>query len=249
MGGPRTWRNSSPVWSRSSGDWWTNQVRICGWEQIQQNLKRIDQRGLNSVFRVWADHLKTSRDRKREEELMAKLVEIVNDRNAIVEGLDEDRLRCVLLMITRFCSHELDRMSRIWILFSQLDLANVMWFSSGRDPPFCVAFVKIGALVSSVILLTNRQNKPLENVTPSVSVKLFASEWRANLRNVSLPLVLADSSAVCVNTVNVPTAVNHFSVCSQGGRGGRGAKQDDEDFQWVSPPPPQAVWPSRRSAH
>ncbi|XP_057188733.1 protein-methionine sulfoxide oxidase mical2b [Triplophysa rosa] len=39
------------------------------------------------------DHLKTLRDRKREEELMAKLVEIVNDRNAIVEGLDEDRLR------------------------------------------------------------------------------------------------------------------------------------------------------------
>ncbi|XP_066504892.1 protein-methionine sulfoxide oxidase mical2b [Hoplias malabaricus] len=39
------------------------------------------------------DHLKTYRDRKREEELMAKLVEIVNDRNAIVDGLDEDRLR------------------------------------------------------------------------------------------------------------------------------------------------------------
>ncbi|XP_056318478.1 protein-methionine sulfoxide oxidase mical2b [Danio aesculapii] len=39
------------------------------------------------------DHLKTFWDRKREEELMAKLVEIVNDRNAIVEGLDEDRLR------------------------------------------------------------------------------------------------------------------------------------------------------------
>lgn len=39
------------------------------------------------------DHLKTLWDRKREEELMAKLVEIVNDRNAIVEGLDEDRLR------------------------------------------------------------------------------------------------------------------------------------------------------------
>ena len=26
---------------------------------------------------------------------MAKLVEIINDRNAIVDGLDEDRLRCV----------------------------------------------------------------------------------------------------------------------------------------------------------
>ncbi|XP_029365115.1 MICAL-like protein 2 [Echeneis naucrates] len=39
------------------------------------------------------EHLKTSRDHKRETELMDKLVEIVNDRNAIVEGLDEDRLR------------------------------------------------------------------------------------------------------------------------------------------------------------
>ncbi|XP_051560756.1 MICAL-like protein 2 isoform X2 [Myxocyprinus asiaticus] len=39
------------------------------------------------------EHLKTFWDRKREEELMAKLVDIVNDRNAIVEGLDEDRLR------------------------------------------------------------------------------------------------------------------------------------------------------------
>ncbi|XDV14605.1 hypothetical protein PO909_014835 [Leuciscus waleckii] len=36
---------------------------------------------------------KTYRERKREEELMAKLMEIVNDRNAILEGLDEDRLR------------------------------------------------------------------------------------------------------------------------------------------------------------
>ncbi|XP_062244028.1 MICAL-like protein 2 [Platichthys flesus] len=39
------------------------------------------------------DRLKTAMDRKREKELMDKLVEIVNDRNAIVDGLDEDRLR------------------------------------------------------------------------------------------------------------------------------------------------------------
>lgn len=32
-------------------------------------------------------------ERRREGTLMKKLVEIVNDRNAIVEGLDEDRLR------------------------------------------------------------------------------------------------------------------------------------------------------------
>ncbi|KAG7315544.1 hypothetical protein KOW79_020410 [Hemibagrus wyckioides] len=39
------------------------------------------------------ERFKTSQDKKREEELMAKLMEIVNDRNAIVDGLDEDRLR------------------------------------------------------------------------------------------------------------------------------------------------------------
>ena len=44
---------------------------------------------------VCADHLKTKWDRRREEELMVKLVEIVNDRNAIIDGLDDDRIRCV----------------------------------------------------------------------------------------------------------------------------------------------------------
>ncbi|MBN3285698.1 MILK2 protein, partial [Polyodon spathula] len=39
------------------------------------------------------EHLKTEADRKREEELMLKLVDIVNNRNAIIDGLDEDRLR------------------------------------------------------------------------------------------------------------------------------------------------------------
>uniref|UniRef100_A0A3Q3WCN2 Uncharacterized protein n=1 Tax=Mola mola TaxID=94237 RepID=A0A3Q3WCN2_MOLML len=39
------------------------------------------------------DHLKTAWHRMREEQLMAKLMEIINDRNSIVEGLDEDRLR------------------------------------------------------------------------------------------------------------------------------------------------------------
>lgn len=39
------------------------------------------------------ERLKTSWDKRREKELMDKLVEIVNDRNAIVDGLDEDRLR------------------------------------------------------------------------------------------------------------------------------------------------------------
>lgn len=49
--------------------------------------------GMKCLFCVWTEHLKNAWDRKREEELMKKLMEIVNDRNAIVEGLDEDRLR------------------------------------------------------------------------------------------------------------------------------------------------------------
>lgn len=51
---------------------------------VEQELRRLMDK---------PEHLKTSWDRKREEQLMAKLMEIVNDRNAIVEGLDEDRLR------------------------------------------------------------------------------------------------------------------------------------------------------------
>ncbi|KAI3353430.1 hypothetical protein L3Q82_019957, partial [Scortum barcoo] len=51
---------------------------------VEQELRRLMDK---------PEHLKTSWDKKREKELMDKLVEIVNDRNAIVEGLDEDRLR------------------------------------------------------------------------------------------------------------------------------------------------------------
>ncbi|XP_077460932.1 MICAL-like protein 2 [Stigmatopora argus] len=51
---------------------------------VEQELRKLMEK---------ADYLKTPSERKREEELMSKLMEIVNDRNAIVEGLDEDRLR------------------------------------------------------------------------------------------------------------------------------------------------------------
>ncbi|TNM96911.1 hypothetical protein fugu_015067 [Takifugu bimaculatus] len=39
------------------------------------------------------DHLKSREEQRQEERLMQRLVEIVDGRNAIVEGLDEDRLR------------------------------------------------------------------------------------------------------------------------------------------------------------
>ncbi|XP_041831967.1 MICAL-like protein 2a [Melanotaenia boesemani] len=39
------------------------------------------------------DHLKSREERQREKKLLQQLMEIVDDRNAIVEGLDEDRLR------------------------------------------------------------------------------------------------------------------------------------------------------------
>ncbi|KAF3687943.1 MICAL-like protein 2 Junctional Rab13-binding protein Molecule interacting with CasL-like 2 [Channa argus] len=51
---------------------------------VEQELRRLMEK---------PDHLKTAWERKKEEQLMAKLMEIVNDRNAIIEGLDEDRLR------------------------------------------------------------------------------------------------------------------------------------------------------------
>lgn len=51
---------------------------------VEQELRRLMEK---------PEHLKTSWDRKKEQQLMEKLVTIVNDRNAIVEGLDEDRLR------------------------------------------------------------------------------------------------------------------------------------------------------------
>ncbi|CAJ1053901.1 MICAL-like protein 2 isoform X2 [Xyrichtys novacula] len=51
---------------------------------VEQELRRLMEK---------PEHLKTTWDKKREAELMDKLMEIVNDRNAIVEGLDEDRIR------------------------------------------------------------------------------------------------------------------------------------------------------------
>ncbi|XP_037113317.1 MICAL-like protein 2 isoform X2 [Syngnathus acus] len=51
---------------------------------VEQELRKLIEK---------PEHLKTAFERKREEELMSKLVDIVNGRNAIVEGLDEDRLR------------------------------------------------------------------------------------------------------------------------------------------------------------
>ncbi|XP_061576268.1 protein-methionine sulfoxide oxidase mical2b isoform X2 [Cololabis saira] len=51
---------------------------------VEQELRRLMEK---------PEHFKTSRDREREKELMEKLLEIVNDRNAIIDGLDEDRLR------------------------------------------------------------------------------------------------------------------------------------------------------------
>ncbi|XP_070683766.1 protein-methionine sulfoxide oxidase mical2b [Pempheris klunzingeri] len=51
---------------------------------VEQELRRLMEK---------PEHQKTALERKKEEELMAKLMEIVNDRNAIIDGLDEDRLR------------------------------------------------------------------------------------------------------------------------------------------------------------
>lgn len=95
VGKLRNWRKSNPVLRRSSGDCWRNQVRpfretLPGSVSNRHTTPLLDQH-----LSASAEHLKTTWDKRKEEELMGKLLEIVNDRNAILEGLDEDRLRWV----------------------------------------------------------------------------------------------------------------------------------------------------------
>lgn len=60
-------------------------------QELEEQQPSVEQE-LRRLMEI-PEHLKTARQKKREEELMAKLMEIVSDRNAIVEGLDEDRIR------------------------------------------------------------------------------------------------------------------------------------------------------------
>lgn len=47
----------------------------------------------HAVVNIVTDHLKSREEQRQEKKLMQKLMEIVDGRNAIVDGLDEDRLR------------------------------------------------------------------------------------------------------------------------------------------------------------
>ncbi|KAG7276798.1 hypothetical protein CRUP_008748 [Coryphaenoides rupestris] len=60
-------------------------------QDLEEQQPTVDQ----ELRRLMAkpENAKTYWERNREKELMAKLLEIVNDRSAIVDGLDEDRLR------------------------------------------------------------------------------------------------------------------------------------------------------------
>ncbi|XP_034544314.1 MICAL-like protein 2 isoform X2 [Notolabrus celidotus] len=60
-------------------------------QDLEEQQPSVEQE-LRSLMEI-PERRKTLRDRKREAELMDKLVEIVNDRNAIVDVLDEDRIR------------------------------------------------------------------------------------------------------------------------------------------------------------
>lgn len=79
---------------------------------------------------------------------MSKLVEIINDRNAIIDGLDEDRLRCVGCsfaspnLTSKHCSLELP-----------LSAYSLLYFNSSKhvqEPrillPFCFECVNSAEL-------------------------------------------------------------------------------------------------------
>ncbi|ROL49476.1 MICAL-like protein 2 [Anabarilius grahami] len=65
-------------------------------QDIENTLNDLENEGveLERRLRIYEEeHLKTLEEKKRETELLNRLMKIVNDRNAIVEGLEEDRLR------------------------------------------------------------------------------------------------------------------------------------------------------------
>ncbi|CAL8271551.1 unnamed protein product [Gadus morhua 'NCC'] len=66
-------------------------VYIAKTQDLEEQQPSVEQE-LRSLM-AKPDSAKTSWERQREQELMVKLVEIVNDRSAIVDSLDEDRLR------------------------------------------------------------------------------------------------------------------------------------------------------------
>ncbi|XP_061761217.1 MICAL-like protein 2a [Nerophis ophidion] len=66
-------------------------VYIARTQQLEQQQPRVEQELRRLLEKP--DHLKTSEERAREKALMRRLVEIVDGRNAIVEVLDDDRLR------------------------------------------------------------------------------------------------------------------------------------------------------------
>ena len=90
--GRRSWSSSSQVWRGNFAGWWRRQVRQPRFQLQLFNFPFFHHWTLKSNSRV-TDHLKSREERQRETMLMQMLMEIVNGRNAIVEGLDEDRLR------------------------------------------------------------------------------------------------------------------------------------------------------------
>lgn len=74
--------------------------------QLQGNADSFDVPQTEKCPRVCicvSEHLKSTSEKMRESELMKRLLEIVNDRNAIVDGLEEDRLRSDDLNHASFC--------------------------------------------------------------------------------------------------------------------------------------------------
>ncbi len=88
----RSWSSSSHVWRGNFAGCWRSQVRDHRLFSTSALLLSLFP-ALKSVNFGFTDHLKSREEQQREKKLLQRLMEIVDGRNAIVEGLDEDRLR------------------------------------------------------------------------------------------------------------------------------------------------------------
>lgn len=93
--GPRSWSSSSQVWRGNFAGCWRSQVKNqTHYSPLLPPFFFFQTCKFPCLMLLgFTDHLKSREEQQREKKLLQRLMEIVDGRNAIVDVLDEDRLR------------------------------------------------------------------------------------------------------------------------------------------------------------